>query len=143
MTAWMLVADSRKARIFEHGRARGEFHEVTDLVHPIEEKRLHGDAQRGMFSGMKGERHGMEPPRSPADNAMHAFAAEVAEFLRREYNAHHFSEITLAAPPDFLGALRAEIGDDLKKAVVHSIDKNLLACATEELERYFTQARLH
>lgn len=143
MTAWMVVADSTKARIFERGSAIGSFSEVKDLVHPIEDKQLRGDAQRGIFAGMKGERHGMEPPKSPADNAMHSFATEVADFLRQQYNAHRFTEIVLAAPPTFLGALRAEIGDDLKKAVVHSIDKNLVTCAPEDLEKYFTEARLH
>ena len=143
MTAWMVVADSRKARIFEHGRAPGSFTEVTDLVHPVEEKQLRGDPQRGMFASMKSERHGMEPPRSPGDNAMHAFAAEIAEFLRQAYHTHAFSEVTLAAPPDFLGVLRAEIGDDLKMAAVHSIDKDLVTCPTDQLEKYLTQARLH
>lgn len=143
MTAWMVVADSRKARIFERGNARGAFSEVGDLVHPVEQSQLRGDAQRGMFSGMKGERHGMEPPKTPAENAMYAFAAEVADFLRQEYHAHRFTELTVAAPPEFLGALRAEIGDDLKKAVVNSIDKNLMACAPDQLEKYFAAARLH
>lgn len=143
MNSWLLVANSRRGKIFSIADARGELTELADFVHPAP-SRL-GDNPTGHISAAaRGTRHGMEPATLPKEKEVHEFAAELAQYLEREFSQQHFSKLTLAAAPEFLGELRATLPENIRAAVTVSINKDLLSYSAAELSTYLReQTGLH
>lgn len=143
MTRWVLVADSRRARVFSCDDAKFALNEVADLAHPLASQQ--GDNPTGrIFAGGSGTRHGMEPATLPKEKELHAFAAQLAHYLQHEFSQQRFSKLILVAAPDFLGEVRAALPDALSAAVSGSVAKDLVACTSAEIANYLNaQSGLH
>lgn len=142
MNNWLLVANSRQAKIFSVTGTHYELNELANFVYPVEGR--HGDNPAGHISAAsKGTRHGMEPRTLPKEKETQAFAAELAQYLQREFSQRHFSELTLAAAPEFLGELHSALTERVR-AVAKTINKDLTACSDAELSTYLhEQSALH
>ncbi|MFT3931095.1 MAG: host attachment protein [Spongiibacteraceae bacterium] len=138
---WILVADSRRARVFA-GDEHSEWAEVADFSHP--QKANAGDNPKGhIFAAKSGTRHGMESATSPREKEQHAFAAELSHYLQSEYSQQRFAKLVLVAAPEFLGELRNALTDTVHAHVAGSIAKDLVACTIHEISNYVTaQSRL-
>ena len=142
MNNWLLVANSRHAKIFSVTGAHYELAELADFAHPVASQR--GDNPTGHISASsKGTSHGMEPQTLPKEKEVQAFAVELAQYLQSEFSQRHFSELTLAAAPEFLGELRSALTEKVR-AVAKAINKDLTACSDAELSTYLReQTALH
>ncbi|HET8711512.1 MAG TPA: host attachment protein [Spongiibacteraceae bacterium] len=143
MTSWVVVADSRRARIFANEGAHFSLREVADFAHPLES--LHGGNPKGHISaGSSGTSHGMEPATLPKEKSRHAFAHEIANYLQQEFAQKHFSKLILVAAPEFLGEVRAALPDKLGSVVSGSVAKDLVACTQGDISKYLdAQSSLH
>lgn len=143
MTSWVLVADSRRAKLFNIEDARCTLSEVADFTHPVASQ--HGDNPAGhTFGASTGTRHGLEPATLPQEKEVRAFAVELAKYLQHEFSQQHFSKLILVAAPEFLGELRAALSDSLRAAVSASIAKDLLSYADADLSNYLrSQPGIH
>lgn len=132
---WILVADSRRARVFSKGDEHDDLAEVADFSHPLEANE--GDNPKGhVFAARSGTRHGMEPATLPKEKERHAFAAELSRYLQNEFSQRRYSKLLLVAAPEFLGDMRNALTDNLNAHVVGSIAKDLVACSTNEISNY-------
>ncbi len=138
MTSWLLVADSRRAKIFSINDKRFDLREIADLAHPSPSQRGESPAGR-VFATQSGARHGLEPAMSPEEKDKHAFAAEIALYLQDNFAQRRFSDLTVAAAPEFLGELRAALPDSVGAAVSASLNKNLLSYSDAELSAYLRE----
>jgi protein required for attachment to host cells len=125
-TSWVLVCDRGHARIF----AVEEGEKNWTLVHNIEnpEGRLRAreiDSDkpgRTQESSAFGRRSSKEPHTDPTETEAQRFAEELSELLDRGLTEGAYSRLLVAAPPHFLGILRAHLSEQVEKRLTYSID---------------------
>jgi len=79
-------------------------------------------------------RHVMDTGTSPHDEASKLFAHKVAEFLDHERSEGRLSQLIVVAEPRFLGRVRSEMSDGLKKITTCWVDRDLDKAPTSVLE---------
>lgn len=136
MNTWVLVADARKARVFEATDKLHEPVEVAGYTNPNKQA-MRGQNPPGHSAGASpGARSTAEPDTTPKEREVQKFAAELSDALEHYRAAHRFEQLILVAPPDFLGTLRGALSPSLQKTVAHSINKDLTVCAPAQLLEY-------
>jgi protein required for attachment to host cells len=142
---WILISDSSRARVysvdtahrpmilreaFEHTESRAMEHElVTDR--PGRMPQSHGGPHAGHPG--HGSHSGMEPHTSAKTLEHQRFAHTLAESLNAHYHRNEYARLILTANPEFLGLLRDNLDDQVRKNVV-SLNKNYTNLDTRELE---------
>ncbi|MCW8943245.1 MAG: host attachment protein [Sedimenticola sp.] len=125
--AWVVVADTSRARIFSAENAFSPLVEIHTLDHP--EARLHpGDlvsdrAGRDRSPGSRSHDIG-SLDETKRDEAVR-FASEVCATLESGRALGHFNKLHVIAAPSFLGLLRKQQPQPLHKMVATEISKNL------------------
>ena len=136
--AYVLVADSAIARIFEAATPLGALSELEVLTHPesrLHERDLVSDLPGRSFDSMGAGRHGMEVSVRPKQQEALDFAGEVAHRLEEAHARHHFTHLLLVAAPEFLGLLRGKLSAQVRDRVTHEVAKNLAKHSAEEIRR--------
>ena len=136
---WVVVADTCRARIFvDRGRREG-LEEREGFAHPggREHIRDRVSDRSGMkpAAGGNGVRAGITPEVDPKEAEARAFARFLADNLKQHLNRQDFKDLVLAAPPHFLGLLRAALDDAVGRCVVASFGKDYIALDANELAR--------
>ena len=136
MTTWVVVADSSRGKIYVQDKPGGELQEAVDLVHPsarLQGKDLKSD-RAGAHVGAFGQGAHVFAARTEArEHEAESFAKEIAERLEGARNGGEFQKLVLMAPPEFLGLLREQLGDELRKLVVEEIAKDLVTRSADEV----------
>ncbi|WP_027369843.1 host attachment protein [Desulfovermiculus halophilus] len=125
--AWVVVADSSRARIFGAKARGGGLTELEVMYHPesrLKDSELQTDKPGRMYS-MQGEFRSATEQTPARKIEAERFAQGLAEYLDKKHHEKHFERLVLAASPTFLGQLRNECSDRLSKAVVNEINKDL------------------
>lgn len=136
----VVVAEQSRARLFIRDRVKKIFQELEVMVNP--EARLHDQEltqdRPGRSFDIKGDhRHAMEMKTSPSRQVAERFAKDICKQLQSRRN--EYEKIILVAAPAFLGMLRDNLSDTLKKDVVREIDKDLVRKAEKEIEAYLKE----
>lgn len=136
MTTWVVVADSSRAKIYVQDKPTGELQDAIDLVHPS--ARLHGvdlsSDRAGKHVGGFGQGSHMFDARTEAkEHEAENFAREIAERIESGRASDQFQKLVLMAPPEFLGVLREQLSDAVRKLVVEEIAKDLVTHSAEEV----------
>jgi len=125
---WILVADSANARILATTARTAMPTEVKRLEHPegrLKESELVTD-QPGRSRESRGQGHAMQEASATEHEEM-LFAGEIVQTLDKARQEGKFESLILVAPPRFLGMIRQKLNGPLEKAVIQSVDKNLVA----------------
>jgi len=136
---WILVADNTRARIFSTDTPSSPLQEVDDLAHT--EGRLH---DREMTSDLPGKiknaggigGHAFEQPTDPKKHEAENFAHRISHYLEEAYNANKFEQLLIIAEPSFLGLLRNQLPEQIKKRVCFELDKNITAHSAEDIRKH-------
>lgn len=131
MSTWVLVSDSRRARVFEVGMEGKALKEIRDLLNPASHQQT--PDERGRGSSHSGTQHEMQPRMLPKEHDVRQFAREVSDFLHTEHAANHFRELLIVAEPDWLGHLEAALHDSVKAVMQKPLPKNLVHSTPAEL----------
>jgi protein required for attachment to host cells len=135
-TAWVLVADRARARIFESAwPIGGELTEIASLVHPegqVHEKDVLTDAP-GRFAETGGGPHYGEKHTDFRHRTAIDFANVVAERLEKGRVSNAFGHLVIVAPALYLGVLRNTLSSPLSKLVSHEITKDYTHLPAREL----------
>jgi protein required for attachment to host cells len=125
--AWVVVADSARARIFGAKNRSGRLDELEVRYHPesrLKDSEIQADKPGRMYS-MQGEfRSATEQPPARKVEA-ERFAQDLAEYLDKCHYEQKFEQLVLVASPNFLGRLRKEFSNRLLKAVANEINKDV------------------
>lgn len=125
---WVLVADSSSARFFSTDSRDGALEEFETIEHPqgrMHEQDLTSDLPGRAFDSSGQGRHAMGTSVSPKEQSVLGFAEHIAEYLDKAHNHGDFSQLIVAAPPEFLGTLRKKFSANVKRMIVLELDKNL------------------
>ena len=126
---WVVVAESSRARIFVLEGLQSPLREVEDLVNPearAHERDLISDRQGRTIDSSGGRRHAKQPEVSPKEQRVIDFARSVAERVEQGRTQGVFKRLILVAAPEFLGLLRANLGDAARQCIMREIHKNLV-----------------
>lgn len=134
----ILVADSSRARIFTAETPAAPLEEIEALAH--EEGRLHDrDITTDLPGKIKGEGnvgHAFEQPTDPKKHEADLFAHRLAQYLEDAHNANKFEQLLIIADPAFLGLLRNQLPEQVKKLVCFELDKNITTHSVEDIRNH-------
>jgi len=137
-TLWILVCDSAQGRLFE---ARGDnrpWELLQVLVHS--ESRSKADELVGDRMGTRSSQgpsvhhNALAPSSSPKEVEKEHFGHTLATMLDQALRSQKFDGLVLVSGPQFLGLLKGELGVELRKHLIASLDKDLTHMAASELE---------
>lgn len=123
-TTWFCVADAGGARFLEAPAPRAALTEVGKLAHETYEHGRYEPPGRSQESATTA-RHSFVDAEGPARREKRAFAHVVADYLSEAAERRVFARLVVAAPPKFLGDLRAALSDGAKARIVGEIHKDL------------------
>ncbi|HEC15498.1 MAG TPA: host attachment protein [Sedimenticola sp.] len=137
-TAWVLVADATRARIFSAEKPTAGLTEVQALSHP--EGRLHeGDLTSdtaGMdLNGSSPTTHDMGHTSDAKQQEAIRFAEEIRDAIESGRTAGRFGKLYVIAAPAFLGILRKHYSSAMRRMIAAEIDKNLTTHDPAEIRR--------
>lgn len=121
---WFCVADAGTARIKQSMSPRLPLSSVVTLNHAPYEHGRYEPPPRTQESATTA-RHSFTDAESPVRREKREFAAAVADFLDVAAERGEYQRLVLAAPPKFLGDLRAALGAKARAMVAGEIDKDL------------------
>ena len=117
---YVVVADNVHARIFTVKTLSSPLEEIETLTHL--EGRLHDREMTSDFPGkIKGNGkmgHAFEQRTDPKQNESDKFASQIANYLEDAHNTNKFNQLLLIADPSFLGLLRKNFSEPIRKLVV-------------------------
>lgn len=135
-TTWALVADRSQARILENRGPGKGLSVVEDVEHPEghwQDRDVKSDKMGRAFDKGGEGRHAMESPDLPHEHLANMFAKHLAEKLRTARAAGRYQRLVLAAEPNFLGRLRAQLDDATRKLVTGEVGKHLLGAGDRDI----------
>ncbi len=140
-TAWVVVADSSRARIFAAEKPISSLIEIQTLTHP--ESRLHqGDLvsdRPGRDRNSGAGSHDMGHESDAKEEEVQRFAAQVCDAVETARARGEFEKLYIVAAPSFLGLLRKQQNDALRKVVTAEISKNLSTKSPEDIRKSLPQ----
>ena len=128
MPVWIVVADSSKARMFEHDRDTDELREFESLVHPASRQHrrdMEADAPGLKYSTNHAGRHTAGTARDPHEQATLDFAREVVDYLETARVGGSFRHLHVVAAPQFLGLMRTNYSHSLAEMIRWELSKEL------------------
>jgi protein required for attachment to host cells len=129
---WFCVADAGHARIKEATVLTTPLPTVTTLKHEAYEHGRFEEAGKGQESATSAH-HGFQDAEGPIRREKREFAHVVADYLNDAAMRGAFQKLVLAAPPKFLGDLRAALGAKTRGMVSGEIHKDLTKESDTEL----------
>ncbi len=132
---WIVVANNSIARFFTVESESSPLTEIEALTHL--EGRLHDREITSDFPGkIKGAGavgHAFEQPTDPKKHEAENFAHKVTKHLEAAHNEHQFEQLLLVAEPSFLGLLRNQLSEQLKKLVCFELDSNIATLNADDI----------
>ncbi len=144
---WVVVADKRRARIFQTRGRVDELVEIDDLLNPaskLGEAHLRQDA-KGRFYG-KGERdqaHTAEPHVTREQHAADRFSREVMAYLETAEHEQRFGSLVMIAPPEFLGLLRKQLSKRVEIKIRQQLATDIAGLQPTQIRDYLKQHLSH
>jgi protein required for attachment to host cells len=140
---WILVADSTCARIFTAASPSSALEEIDNLVHTegrLHDRDLTSDLPgRIKASGGIGQGHAFEQATDPKEHEAESFARLIAQYLLDAHHAHKFEQLVLVAGASFLGLLRGQLSEQIKKQVCLELDKNITMQNAEDIRKHLPE----
>ena len=96
------------------------------------------DASRARVLQVAGPEKLVEIESLPNEQAESTLARCVGDYLEKARSHHRFDQLVVIAPPNFIGALRKEMGKEVEKLVANEVPKDSWL-SQRELEGYFTK----
>jgi len=142
-TEWIVVADASQARLLRSDRDDEPLVAVETWRHGASHDKPSETGSDRPGHGAADWRPGgtrLEPRIDPRRKEHLRFAAEIAARLEHAAAQDGYARLSLYAPAEFLGELRAALGRHAQERLRVSIDLDLVAYGLDELERRIAQA---
>ncbi|MFI3184675.1 MAG: host attachment protein [Methylococcaceae bacterium] len=135
---WIVVADSVCARIFTVDTPSSDLEEIDKLEHPegrLYDRDLTTDLP-GRIKSSDGVGHAFEQATDPKAHEAEHFAKLIAQYLLIAHNAHKFEQLLIVAGSDFLGLLRSQLPEHIRKQVCFELAKSLTAQSAADIRKH-------
>ncbi|MGD9967343.1 MAG: host attachment protein [Hyphomonadaceae bacterium] len=144
-TAWMLVADGRRARMLVEHHRGAALEESPEWEMEIGPDELYDEQDRPprSFDRTGAGRHAMDKGRSLHEQEEEKFLKRVADRVGEAERHRQFEHLVIAAPPRALGVLRSLLTPAAKARLVADISKDLLDEPIPKLRERLTDLLRH
>lgn len=137
MRTWIVVCDASRARFFMAREDTEHWIKFEEFEHPA--SRVRGmdlvTDRPGRQMQSQGFNKGAEEPRTDAREVEELrFAHYIGETLDSAHAQNAFDRLVIVAPPVFLGILRRELSDRVKRSIYATLDKDYTSLADRELQ---------
>jgi protein required for attachment to host cells len=139
----IVVADQAEAIFYDAPSLDARPKEVGRISDPLAHKHdrdLGSDRPGRSYESVGGARHAIERENDPRYEEAVRFARRISCRLDDALHRGEFEELVVAAGPPFLGLMRAEMSQQVKKRVVHEIRKDLVHGPVEALRRHLPES---
>ena len=139
----IVVADQAEAIFYDTPSLDARPKEVGRISDPLAHKHdrdLVTDRAGRSYESVGKARHAIERENDPRYQEAVRFARRISCRLDDALNRGEFEELVVAAGPPFLGLMRAEMSQQVKKRVVHEIRKDLVHGPVEALRRHLPES---
>ena len=134
-TLWILTGNRGFAKIYEvHGVGR-QVKEIVHLDNPNGIKKsgeILSDRPGRAFDKLGGGRHALSTETDVCEHEQQLFAHQLAKKLQEAHDKKAFDELALVVPSHFLGDLKAELHEAVKKKIIKEVPKDLPLHVTEQ-----------
>ena len=134
----ILVADNSRARFFTAETPTSPLVEIEAMAHI--EGRLHDREITSDLPGkIKGDGkmgHAFEQATDPKKHEADNFAHRIARYLEETHNANRFQQLLMIADPSFLGLLRNQLSENIKKLICFELDKNITTHSVNDIRKH-------
>lgn len=140
-TAWMLVADGRRARPLVEQRRGASLEEPADWAMQIDEEDLYDPQDRAprSFDRVGAGRHAMDGGRSLHEAEEEKFLKRLADRIGEAEKHNAFDHLVIAAPPRALGLLRNMLSPAAKARIRADLSKDVLSEPATKLRERLTE----
>ena len=142
MLYWILIASAARARLFSMSAWTKPLKLERELDYQPGRAKPHellsDNAGRFSKGGKGGILSAMERRITPHRTEEQKFAHQLAKILQDGVEHQQFNWLAIFAPPQFLGILRETIGENVRKALVASVPKDLIEIAAHDLPKHLT-----
>lgn len=144
-TAWILVADGRRARVLVEQRRGANLEEPSDWAMEISEEDLYDPQDRAprSFDRAGAGRHAMDGGRSLHEAEEEKFLKRVATRVGEAEKQNQFDHLVIAAPPRALGLLRNMLPPGAKSRIRADLSKDLLSESAPQLRDRINELLRH
>ncbi len=155
-STWCLVCDEGRGHLFREGPPGSGYELIATYNHPEGRARsgdlvsdargrkpiggYHGDGLGGRPAASVGG-PGAAPDTDPKDVEAQKFARQLAATLGKGLDDHAYEAWVLVAPPRFLGLIKATVGEQVRKRLRATLDKDLAPMEPREIVRRLAAAR--
>jgi protein required for attachment to host cells len=139
----IVVADQAEAIFYDAPSLDARPHEVGRISDPIarqHDRELASDRPGRCYESVGGARHAIERENDLRYQEAVRFARRISCRLDDALNRGEFEELVVAAGPPFLGLMRSEMSQQVKKRVVHEIHTDLVHGPVEALRRHLPES---
>lgn len=140
-TAWLLVADGRRARLLVERRRGAALEEPADWIMEIGPSDLYEPQDRAprSFDRVGKGRHSMDGGRNLHEAEEEKFLKRVAERISDAEKTSQFDHLVIAAPPRAIGLLRDLLPASVKARIRADLSKDLLDEPVVKLRERLTE----
>jgi protein required for attachment to host cells len=137
---WILIADSRHARLFEKRDTTGTLHEKESFANPADSGE--GDEWRTVRHGGSDDRggsvmvHTADPQVLPVRQEDNRFARTIVGYLDQGRNERRYDSLYLIAAPAFLGLIRGNLNHEAQRMVEEELPENIAGYDVRRIERF-------
>ena len=145
MTAWILISDASRAKLFSAKLREDDWSLVEEFEH-----RESREMDRDIRSSPPGRTHqskvagaqrtAMDPHTSPKEVEAERFAHQLADYLEKAIARREFDHLVLVAPPHFLGSLHRTLGQQAAKHLRATVNKDLSTLEAVQLRERLVDA---
>jgi protein required for attachment to host cells len=127
---WILVADSKQAKIYVRKRAAGSEQELAPVGATLyaESSEIHETGRNRLgreFESAGSARHMSEPHADVGEEIRRHFAKAIATYLNAARAKREFNRLVLIVPAKLLGDLRPHLHKTVKLSVIAELSKDL------------------
>jgi protein required for attachment to host cells len=130
----VVVANGRKARLFDWETRKDPLVPAADHLWTAAEPAEHADAQGMTHSRVGPSRHRLAPHNDSEEIALDDFARQIGDRLAGSLQDGDYERLLLVAAPRLMGRLRDHLSPEVRAVTWQEIDKDLTHLPRTELD---------
>lgn len=139
----IVVADQAEAIFYDAPSLDARPKEVGRISDPLARKHdrdLVSDRPGRAYESVGHARHAIASENDPRHQEAVRFARRISCRLDDALSLDEFDELVVVAGPPFLGLLRKELSEQVRRRVVHTIGKDLVHGSVESLRKHMPES---
>lgn len=142
-STWLVIFDSIECRIYDYSKREKNFipliHEIAKPENKLRDIDITSD-KPGRYRAKGTGLSTYEQESDPKKVHIERFAQEISKYLVTSLNQNSYNKLIVVAAPRMMGILLQNLDKQVKKSIVHKIEKNAVKLPDRQLTGYVKEA---